>query len=135
MRELKVTWIVRESEAAPAPCESASDAYAHCRDLREELQEVFRVLFLDSKGRIFGMQDVTRGTLTASLVHPRELFRAAILANAASIVVAHNHPSGDSKPSPEDYAVTRKLKAAGEILGIPLRDHLVIGASGYESCL
>ena len=73
------------------------------------------------------------GTLTESLVHPREVFKGAMLANAASIIVAHNHPSGDHHASEADIAITAKLKDAGRLLGIPLEDHVIIGREGFTS--
>ena len=76
---------------------------------------------------------VSQGTLTASLVHPREVFAPALREAAAAIVILHNHPSGDARPSREDHEVTRRLCQVGEILGIPLLDHIVIGAEGYAS--
>ena len=90
-------------------------------------REHFVVLLLDTQNRIIGIHTVTVGTLDASLVHPREVFKPAILANAASVVVAHNHPSGDPTPSAEDRAVTRQLAAAGATIGIDVLDHIVVG--------
>ena len=105
--------------------------------IKEYLQgtdrEHFIALFLDSRSAVIGMHTVSVGTLTESLVHPREVFKGAILANAASLIVAHNHPSGDHFPSEADLAVTSKLKESGRILGIPLEDHVVIGAEGFTS--
>lgn len=93
-----------------------------------EDSESFFVLPLDKKCRLCGpMTEVTRGTLDASLVHPREVFRVALRWSAASIIVAHNHPSGDPTPSKEDLAVTRKLIEAGRTLSIPLTDHIIVG--------
>jgi DNA repair protein RadC len=85
------------------------------------------VLLLDTQNQILGLHTVTVGTLDASLVHPREIFKAGILANAASILLAHNHPSGDPTPSAEDRAVTRLLVDAGVTLGIEVLDHVVLG--------
>lgn len=133
IRELRVTWIVRETEAVPIPCQTVSAAARQCIDLREELDEVFRAVFLDTRGCIFGQQDISRGSLNASIVHPRSIFRAAILANAASIIVAHNHPSGDPTPSPEDLAITKKLIECGTIVGIPVLDHLIVGRTSVVS--
>ena len=79
------------------------------------------------------MQRVARGTLDASLVHPREVFRAAITEAAASVIVIHNHPSGDPTPSPEDRAVTRQLVDAGRLVGIEVLDHVVVGEGRYVS--
>jgi len=105
--------------------------------IKEYLQgtdrEHFIALFLDSRSEVIGINTVSIGTLTESLVHPREVFKGAILANAASIIIAHNHPSGDHFPSEADLAVTAKLKESGRILGIPLEDHVVIGRDAFTS--
>ena len=92
-------------------------------------QEAFWVIMLDRKNRAIGRVMITLGTLTSSLVHPREVFRPAILASAAAIIAAHNHPSGDSAPSSADIQVTRQLREAANILGIDLLDHVVVGDS------
>ncbi len=89
--------------------------------------EHFVMMALDARRRVIGITEVSVGTLSASLVHPREVFRTAILLNAAAIVIGHNHPSGDCAPSAEDREVTRRLTKAGELLGIPLADHVVLG--------
>lgn len=90
-------------------------------------QEQMRVIFLNARNRPIGTQLVTVGTATASLAHPREVFRGAIVAGATSIVISHNHPSGDPQPSGADFNVTRQLREAGNLLGISLLDHIVIG--------
>lgn len=92
-------------------------------------REHFVVVLLDTQNQIIGIHTVTVGTLDASLVHPREIFKAAILANSAAILLAHNHPSGDPTPSAEDRSVTRLLVDAGVALGIEVLDHLVLGDS------
>lgn len=92
-------------------------------------REHFVVVLLDTQNQIIGLHTVTVGTLDASLVHPREIFKAAILANSAAILLAHNHPSGDPTPSAEDRSVTRLLVDAGVALGIEVLDHLVLGDS------
>ena len=99
----------------------------------ETPKEHFVVLFMDARNRIIGINTASVGTLNASLCHPREVFQAAILASAAGIVVSHNHPSGDPTPSPEDREVTRRLVRAGEILGIPLLDHVIVTADSFYS--
>lgn len=101
---------------------------------REEV-EVFWILALDIQRKILRTRPlaVTRGTLSGTLVHPREVFRLAIQANAAGVIAVHNHPSGDPTPSPEDRAITGQLVAAGGIIGIPLVDHVVIGGGRYVS--
>ena len=96
-------------------------------------QESFHVLLLDGRNRFMGELQVSLGTLTASLVHPREVFREAIRAAAAAIVVVHNHPSGDPSPSKEDREVTRRLVEVGELVGIRVLDHVIISEGGYFS--
>jgi hypothetical protein len=95
--------------------------------------ECFWVVMLDSRGRPVGRSKVARGTLTACLVHPREVFAPAIRARAAGVVVVHNHPSGDPAPSVEDVRLTERLREAGDLLGIPLIDHIVLGRDGHRS--
>jgi DNA repair protein RadC len=90
-------------------------------------REVFRVLLLDTRHRLVSDVTVSIGSLNSSLVHPREVFRPALLAACASIVLTHNHPSGDPEPSGEDLALTRRLAAAGSLLGIEVLDHLILG--------
>ncbi len=82
---------------------------------------------LNGKNDVLGFNVASTGSLTAALVHPREIFKPAILANAAALILVHNHPSGDPDPSPEDRAITSRLKEAGEIVGIRVLDHVVIG--------
>ncbi len=93
-------------------------------------REHFVVFFVDQKNRVIGVHTVSMGSLTASVVHPREVFKAAILANAAAIVCGHNHPSGDVQPSREDRATTKRLVEAGKLLGIEVLDHIIIGREG-----
>lgn len=101
--------------------------------LQDEPSEVFAMLCLTTKHRVIGYHEVSRGTLDSTLVHPREVFKAAVLANAAAIVIAHNHPSGDPTPTPDDIEVTRRLVATGDILGIAVLDHIVVGEGRYYS--
>lgn len=100
-----------------------------CRLDREHLIRVD----LDARNSVLAWETVSVGTLTASLVGPREVFRAAILGCAAGVVLAHNHPSGDPSPSPEDRATTRRIKAAGDLLGVPVIDHVIIGGDRFFS--
>ena len=102
----------------------------HIEDAKQE--KVITVL-LDTKNHILGTITVHIGTLDASLIGPREVFRDAVRENAAALVVAHNHPSGDPTPSPEDIAVTKRLNEVGEILGIRLLDHIIVGKGKYVS--
>jgi DNA repair protein RadC len=96
-------------------------------------REEMLVVLLDAKHKIIGINSVSTGSLTLSIVHPRETFKAAIVSNCAAIILAHNHPSGDPAPSQEDRALTKRLKEGGELLGIPVLDHLVIGDGRYVS--
>ena len=84
-------------------------------------------IFLDTKNKVLAVETIFRGSLNASIVHPREVFRQAIRRSAAALLVAHNHPSGDPTPSREDIDVTRRLVEAGKIIGIPVLDHVVFG--------
>lgn len=93
-------------------------------------REVFAVALLTVRHRVLGLHTVSVGCLTSSLVHPREVFKPAILAGSAALLLAHNHPSGDPEPSAEDLALTRRLAAAGQLLGIEILDHLVLGEAG-----
>lgn len=101
--------------------------------LKDVDREHFVVFFCDQKDRIVGIHTVSMGSLTASVVHPREVFKAAILANAAAIICGHNHPSGDVQPSREDRALTTRLYQAGKLLGIQVLDHIIIGHNNYFS--
>lgn len=96
-------------------------------------KEHFVCLFLNTKNHIISQETLSMGSLNASIVHPREIFRAAIKCSSASIICAHNHPSGDPTPSPEDISLTRRLVEAGQIIGIEVLDHLVIGDMKFVS--
>lgn len=113
---------------------SPRDVYERMRlVLRDLPHEEFHVLLLNTQNQVTRDLQVTRGTLDASLVHPREVFRSAISEAAASVILVHNHPSGDPTPSAEDRAVTRELRAAGETVGIEVLDHVIIGEGRYVS--
>lgn len=112
---------------------SSSEAVNFCekrfgRLIADAKQEEFHVVTLDTKNQVIDTHQITVGTLDASLVHPREVFRAAIKDAASSIILVHNHPSGDPTPSREDFAVTKRLEESGETLGIDVLDHIVLGA-------
>lgn len=100
---------------------------------RAEKREHFLVLPLSAKNEVLMVADVSVGTLTNALVHPREVFEPPIRCGAAHIILAHNHPSGDPAPSAEDHRLTRVLKDAGALLGIPVTDHVIIGGDGFFS--
>lgn len=101
--------------------------------LRDRTKEVFVVLVLDSKNGLKHEVELSEGTLNASLVHPREVFKVAIDHLAASIIVVHNHPSGNREPSREDIDITKQLVESGKIVGIPLHDHVIVAGDGYTS--
>jgi DNA repair protein RadC len=101
--------------------------------LRDLTHEVFAVMVLDTQNALLATVELSHGTLNASLVHPREVFKAAIDNVGAAVLVVHNHPSGNPEPSGEDIAITHQLAEAGKILGIPLHDHLIVGGNGYVS--
>nr|WP_245992564.1 DNA repair protein RadC [Capsulimonas corticalis] len=102
-------------------------------ELRYIKKETLKSLLLDTKNRVLGIKTVSIGDLSSSIVHPREVFKDAVTSSAASIIVAHNHPSGDPTPSREDITVTKRLMEAGEIMGIELLDHIVIGDGCFVS--
>jgi DNA repair protein RadC len=110
------------------------DVFERCAPgLRDVLQEEFRVLLLNTQHAVLRDVLVTRGTLDSSVVHPREVFRIAVAEGAAGVILVHNHPSGDPTPSAEDREVTRQLAGAGQVLGIGVLDHVVIGDARYVS--
>ncbi len=130
VRELRLVY--SRSTVGPSPrVGRASDAVSLLQ-ARLELEpvEVCVVLLLNTKHRAIGLHEVGRGTLDSCLVHPREVFKAAILANAAGLIFCHNHPSGDSTPSPEDLVLCTRLRQSAEILGIDLLDFVIVGDGG-----
>ncbi len=111
-----------------------SHVYELLKDnLEDQKQEHFVVVLVDAKNWLICRETVAIGTLSQTLVHPREVFFPAIRHKAAALIVAHNHPSGDPTPSPSDHLVTQELIAAGSVMGIPLRDHVIIGKNRYIS--
>lgn len=113
-----------------SPDTAANLVMEEMRYLREEH---FRVIFLDTRNQEIVSRDISVGSLNASIVHPREIFKAAISHSAAAIILVHNHPSGDPTPSKEDLALTARIREAGELIGIPVLDHLIIGDGRFLS--
>ncbi len=111
----------------------AAAAAALSHDLMWEAQEHFAVLLLDTKHRLIGTQVITIGTATETLAHPRDIFREVIRQGATRLIVAHNHPSGNVDPSPEDIALTRQLLTGAQFLSIPLLDHVILGNGNHRS--
>ena len=101
--------------------------------IRDKTREYFKIVFLDSKNRVISTETHSKGTLTGSSVYPREVVYSALRHKAAALIFAHNHPSGDPKPSPEDVAITRRLVFAGKVMGIKVHEHIIIGDNCYYS--
>ena len=136
-RRMRAPWVRLVRERGPAypkvarPIRDADDVmrYVHAIAEGDEV-EVFRVVLLNGKHAPLGVVEVTRGSINAALVHPREVFRTAIAMGATSIVLTHNHPSGDPTPSDEDRAITTRLRQAGDLVGIRVLDHVILGEGG-----
>ena len=117
-----------------APLRTPATVVEVLRPIMEgRLQEVLIVLHLDGRHHLIGWEEVAKGSANVVHVSARDIFRSALAVNAVAIIVSHNHPSGSADPSPEDCDLTRRLRAAADLVGIPLLDHIVIGADGYYS--
>jgi DNA repair protein RadC len=127
--ELAARHLLRDSE----PLRTQSDILLRLHDIRAKQQEYFVCLSLDGGQRLIALRTITIGTLDSVLAHPREVFTDPIADRAAGIVVAHNHPSGDPQPSQKDVDLTQQLAAAGQLLGIPLHDHLIVTKTAHFS--
>jgi len=101
--------------------------------IKDKAKEHFKLILLNTRNKIIGISNVSIGTLDSSLVHPREVFKEAIAHNAYSVILAHNHPSGDPEPSEDDIMITKRLKESGKILGIEVTDHIIISKNGFFS--
>jgi len=116
------------------PLRSSEDVFHHFRhDLEKEKKELFYVILLNNKNKKLREVKISEGSLTASLVHPREVYNPVIRESAAAVIFVHNHPSGDPAPSQEDIEITRRLKQVGEVMGVRVLDHVVIGHDRYFS--
>lgn len=102
-------------------------------EIQDQPEESLWMLTLDTKNNITGLFEVSRGTLNSSLAHPREIYKRAVIQNASSIAIIHNHPSGDPAPSSDDVNLTRRIAESGKILGIELLDHIIVGDDKYTS--
>jgi DNA repair protein RadC len=132
--ELKIVRERRQGYGSLRRIATASDVFEVFRSRFERSdREEFLLVLLDGRNQVAGFNVVSTGTLTASLVHPREVFKPAILGNAAALILIHNHPSGDPEPSAEDKALTERLRQAGDLIGIRVLDHVVIGDGRYAS--
>jgi len=122
VRDHTVQWGHDDRYTAPQQVADAARAFLGGTD-----REHMLCLLLDGKNRISSITEVSVGSLNQTIVHPREVFKPAILANSAAVILVHNHPSGDPAPSSEDISITRRLREAGEILGIKVLDHIIVG--------
>jgi DNA repair protein RadC len=134
-RALEILYVRRADAGCVRPkVRNAADAAALFRSaIGGEAVEVFAVLCLTTKRDVIGYHEVGRGTLDAAPVHPRDVFKVALYANAASVVLGHNHPSGDASPSPEDVSLTTRLAKAGRLLGIEVTDHVIVAGDAHVS--
>lgn len=112
---------------------NAQDVYNYLEEFKNEDREHFIVIGLDSKNKPIYREVVTMGLLNSTMIHPREVFKKAIVMSCNTIIIAHNHPSGDTEPSKEDLETTKELKEAGKILGIKVLDHIIIGINGFNT--
>jgi len=126
-------WRRQFTQQTRAIIDSPDEAAKQFDDLKDKRQEHVAMITLDGARRLINKHLVSVGTLTSSLVHPREVFSLAVEDRAASVIIAHNHPSGMLTVSDQDREVTQRIRSAGELMGIPLDDHLIITASGYVS--
>lgn len=111
----------------------ARDIFESVFNMSVESEEILAMLVLDTKNQVIGAFEVSRGAINSSIVHPREVYKRALLINGNTIMIAHNHPSGDPTPSREDINITQRLREAGAILGVELLDHLIFGDECYIS--
>lgn len=133
--------LVKEKAAeydAPKYVKTSEDVVRVCKEvlgLHEKAEESLVCLDLNTKSAVIAIRVVSVGTINSSLVHPREVFKGALMSNANSIIIAHNHPSGETEPSVSDHIVTKELLKAGDLLQVKLLDHLIIGQDSYYSYL
>ena len=132
LREVVLRWQRLPDSSAP-PVTSPREALLQFQDLRRDGKERFSVLYLNTRNQPLGCETVAVGGLNVAALQPREVFEPALRLQAAAVILAHNHPSGDPTPSPEDLAVTRHLREAGRLLGIEVLDHLVVSAERFRS--
>lgn len=125
--------LIKEPGGKPLPIGCPDDLEKFVEPLKHYSEEHFVDFHLDAKNQVTGYHIVSHGTVSASLVHPREVFKAALLANSYAIIVAHNHPAGPLSPSPEDMETTETLIKAGKLLGVSVVDHLIVSTNGLCS--
>jgi DNA repair protein RadC len=134
LRELRILYTRVRSAGPPLKVGRPADAAALVQErLENEPVEVCCLLLLNTKGRVIALHELSRGTLDSCLVHPRDVFKVALLANASGVIVAHNHPSGDPLPSPDDTLLCRRLRQCAEMIGVDLLDFMIIGDGRHFS--
>jgi DNA repair protein RadC len=130
LRELRLLYVCRDPTAPTLPSlktpHEAASLFASV--LGNEAVEVFGAVYVTTKQDVICYHEISRGTLNATMVHPREVFKPAVLGNAAAVIVGHNHPSGEPEPSVDDERLTARLVAAGVLLGIDVLDHVIVGS-------
>lgn len=127
--------LVREGqgEYSPVRLSQPKDVYEFMEDLKDCDRERFYSVFLNTKNEVINCEEVSSGSATSALVHPREVFKSALLCSCSALILVHNHPSGDSSPSSWDINLTRRLYECGELLGVDVLDSIVIGDDSYYS--
>lgn len=132
----RVSFVADPGMKIGQPLRASEDVFRYARSIYDTLdadKEHFTLLSLNNKNRLNGFKVISTGSLTASIVHPREVWRAALYLCSAAVVFVHNHPSGDPAPSPEDIDITRRLKETADVLGIRVLDHVVLGDGRFFS--
>ncbi len=124
----------RNFSKTPEMVVTAEKVFELCADIRDSRREHFVAFYLNSRNSLIAREVISVGTLDASLVHPREVFEPALRHGAAGVIVAHNHPSGDCDPSGDDVLITKRLRQAGELMGVELFDHVIISNKTWKSC-
>ncbi len=133
-----ITWKFKDSSELPnlpnLHIHTPQDIFTNYQSLfNNQVRERFVVFWLNSANNVIGFEIITEGILNSSLAHPREVFRGAIVATAASVILAHNHPSGNPEPSSEDVQLTKQMVESGKIIGIPVHDHIIFANDAYTS--
>jgi len=126
--------LIKDSSYSNGPVVKTPESVAELvSDLKSKDREHLLCIHLNTRNAVVGIETVSIGSLNANIVHPREVFKAAILNNAASVILVHNHPSGDTSASEEDIEITKRIVEAGKIVGIEVLDHLIVTSSGHSS--
>lgn len=131
--EVRVQLVREGNDVEKTKIKKPEDVHELIKHLMDSDREQFLTICLDTRNNVLSIERTSIGTLTANLVHPREIFKTAILQNAAGIIIAHNHPSGDATPSEDDVKITKRLNEASKIMEIQLLDHVIVGNGMFKS--